>query len=145
MSITPSPSRRALVGTFLGTAAAIAAIGEPLEASSSTVPSEMVSFVVYLPAKPEARDQMRKKLFEVVDAMAREPDFVNTWVHEKLDEPNTLVLYETWACSREYFIRHHLGKPYRLAYEAALPNLLSSERRIEFLKGIRAYPRRKEV
>jgi quinol monooxygenase YgiN len=97
---------------------------------------------VYLPTKPEAREQMRKMLFDVLDNMAGEPDFINTWAHEDLNDPNTIVNYETWACSREYFIEHHLSKPYRQAYEAALPNLLSGERRIVFLKGIRAYPNR---
>ena len=102
--------------------------------------SDTVSFIVHLPAKPEVRGQMRKMLFEVLDAMAKEPDFINTWVHEDLNDPDTLVLYENWACSREYFIEHHLNKPYRQAYEAALPDLLSRERRIEFLRGIRSYP-----
>lgn len=143
MSTANSPSRRAFAGTLVGTAAVIAAVGQPAAASAQTPPADLLSFVVYLPAKPEVRVRMRKMLFEVLDAMAREPDFVNTWVHEKIDEPNTLVLYETWACTREYFLSHHINRPYRLAYEAALPGLLAAERRIEFLKGIRAYPARK--
>ncbi|MES2071821.1 MAG: antibiotic biosynthesis monooxygenase [Pseudomonadota bacterium] len=102
--------------------------------------SDTISFIVHLPAKPEARERMHKMLFEVLDAMAKEPDFINTWVHEDLSEPDTVVLYENWACSREYFMQHHLSKPYRQAYEAALPDLLAGERRIEFLRGIRAYP-----
>ena len=104
--------------------------------------SETVSFVVRLPAKPEHRVRMRAMLMHVVDTMAREPDFINTWVHEDLDDPDTLVLYETWACSREYFIAHHLAKPYRQEYEAALPELLKAERTIDFLKGLKAYPER---
>ncbi|MES2151661.1 MAG: antibiotic biosynthesis monooxygenase [Pseudomonadota bacterium] len=102
--------------------------------------NELVSFTVRLPTRPEKRGQMRRMLFEVLDAMAREPDFINTWVHEDLDDADTLVLYETWACSREHFIAHHLVKPYRQAYEAALPELLSGGRSIQFLKGLRAYP-----
>jgi hypothetical protein len=43
---------------------------------------------------------MRAMLFDVVDNMAKEPDFINTWVHEDQAEPDTIVLYETWACSR---------------------------------------------
>ena len=101
-----------------------------------------VAFVVRLPARPEKREQMRAMLFDVVEAMAKEPDFINTWVHEDQAEPDTIVLYETWACSRETFLSRHLAKPYRQAYEAALPALLASERTITFLSELRAYPAR---
>ncbi len=104
--------------------------------------SDTVSFIVHLPTKPEQRDRMRAMLMNVLDTMAREPDFINTWVHEDLNDPDTLVLYETWACSREHFIAHHLAKPYRREYEAALPELLSAERRIDFLTVLKAYPER---
>lgn len=97
-----------------------------------------ISFIVRLPTRPEKRDEMRSKLFAVLDRMAQEPDFINTWVHEDIDQPDTLVLYETWACSQEYFVSHHLKQAYRQEYEAALPQLLSKERSIEFLKPIRA-------
>ncbi len=101
---------------------------------------DTVSFLVHLPTKPEQRERMRRMLTDVLDTMAREPDFISTWVHEDMNAPDTLVLYETWACSREHFIAHHLAKPYRQEYEKALPELLSGERRIEFLTGLKAYP-----
>ncbi len=100
--------------------------------------SDKISFIVRLPTRPEKRDEMRARLFQVVEAMAAEPDYINTWVHEDANAPDTLVLYETWACSRETFIATHLAKPYRQAYEAALPDLLSQPRSIEFLNPIYA-------
>ncbi|WP_295998805.1 antibiotic biosynthesis monooxygenase [Rugamonas sp.] len=106
--------------------------------------NETVAFIVRLQARPEERERMRTMLFDVVDAMAKEPDFINTWVHEDQAEPNTVVLYETWACSRETFMARHLSKPYRQAYEAALPELLAAERTITFLTELRAYPGRTE-
>ncbi len=99
--------------------------------------TDTVSFIVRLPTRPEKREQMRAMLFAVLDNMAAEPDFINTWVHEDINDPDTLVLYETWACSREYFVAHHLAAPYRKDYEAALPQLLSKERSIDFLNPIR--------
>lgn len=102
--------------------------------------NDNVSFIVKLPTRPDKREQMRAMLFEVADTMAQEPDFINTWVHEDLNHPDTLVLYESWACSREYFMAHHLAAPYRIAYEAALQDLLSAPRTIDFLNCIRAYP-----
>jgi quinol monooxygenase YgiN len=99
--------------------------------------SQQISFIVRLPTRPEKRADMRARLFQVLDAMSAEPDFINTWVHEDASAPDTLVLYETWACSREFFMAHHLSKPYRQDYEAALPDLLSHPRSIDFLTPIR--------
>lgn len=100
--------------------------------------TEQISFIVRLPTRPEKRDEMRAKLFHVVEAMSAEPDFINTWVHEDANAPDTLVLYETWACSGDDFMANHLAKPYRQAYEAALPELLSQPRSIDFLNPIRS-------
>ncbi|KJZ34495.1 putative quinol monooxygenase [Pseudomonas fluorescens] len=107
--------------------------------------SDQVAFIVYLPAKPERFAEMKERLLDVVHQMSAEPDFVNTWVHQLQDDPNTLVLYETWNCSKDDFITRHLNKPYRQAYEQLLPQLLVSERRIEFLDVIKSYPVRRGV
>ncbi|HWT69684.1 MAG TPA: antibiotic biosynthesis monooxygenase [Pseudomonas sp.] len=107
--------------------------------------SDQVAFIVYLPSRPERFAETRERLLEVVHQMSAEPDFVNTWVHQRQDEPNTLVMYETWNCSKEDFITRHLNKPYRQEYERLLPELLASERRIEFLEVIKSYPGRREV
>lgn len=107
--------------------------------------SDQVTFIVYLPAKPERFAEMKERLLDVVHQMSSEPDFVNTWVHQLQDDPNTLVLYETWNCSKDDFITRHLSKPYRQAYEQLLPQLLVSERRIEFLDVIKSYPVRRGV
>lgn len=104
--------------------------------------SDQISFIVRLPGKPEAREELEARLFEVLDAMAREPDFVNTFCSRDLNDPDTIVLFETWACSRDYFLEHHLNKPYRTAYEAVLPGLLAGERTIDFVTPIRSYPGR---
>ncbi|MFB9261960.1 putative quinol monooxygenase [Bradyrhizobium erythrophlei] len=134
MSRSASPSRRTAV-TPESSGAASPAAGQP---------SDSVAIVVILPVKAEARDRFRKMLFAVVEAMVKEPDFVNTWVHEDLNDPDTLVLYETWACSSEHLLEHHLKKPYRQAYEAALPEMLKAERRIVFLKPAMAvYPKQR--
>lgn len=102
-----------------------------------------VSFIVRLPGKAETQTQLRAMLFDIVEAMRHEPEFVSTWVHEDQNEPNTLVLYETWTGTREAFLATQLSKPYRQAYEAALPALLAGERSITFLTGLKAYPQRR--
>jgi Antibiotic biosynthesis monooxygenase len=58
-----------------------------------------ISFVVRLPGKPEHRETLQAKLHHVLETMAGEPDFINTFLHRSSDDPDTLVVYETWACS----------------------------------------------
>lgn len=98
-----------------------------------------VSFIVYLPFRPEVRDHARALLFKIIEEMSHEPDFVGTSVHEDMNDSNVIVNYETWSCSREHFITNHLTKAYRLAYEQSLPALLSGPRRIEFLRRLAVY------
>ncbi|MFC0400049.1 putative quinol monooxygenase [Paraburkholderia rhizosphaerae] len=104
--------------------------------------SQQISFIVHLPGKPEAREALYSSLLNVLDEMSHEPDFVNTYLHRSADDPDTLVLYETWACSAEYFQNHHLKKSYRVDYEKKLGNLLKSERRFEWLEPIRSYEKK---
>jgi quinol monooxygenase YgiN len=101
--------------------------------------SQQISFIVHLPGKPEAREELYSSLLKVLDEMSHEPDFVNTYLHRSADDPDTLVLYETWACSAEYFQQHHLKKSYRVDYEKKLVSLLKSDRRFEWLDPIRSY------
>ncbi|KQV86259.1 oxidoreductase [Massilia sp. Root351] len=104
--------------------------------------SDQTAFIVRLTAKPEVRERFRAELFNVVNRMAQEPDFINTWVHEDANDRNTFVLYETWGCSRDFFLGTHLAKDYRVQYEALLPELLAKERTIDFLDIVASYPGR---
>jgi quinol monooxygenase YgiN len=101
--------------------------------------TDTISFIVHLPGKPGHVDELERGVLGVVEAMSHEPDFVNTYLCRSLEDPNTLVLFETWACSRDYFFEHHLKAPYRTDYEEALPALLCQERTLEFLELRRAY------
>lgn len=100
---------------------------------------QTTAFIVRLPGKPEHAAELEQRLLPILDAMSREPDFLHTWLHRAADDPDTLVLYEVWACSREEFLARHLAKPYRQDYEAALPRLLRQPRTIEFLDPSRSY------
>jgi len=130
-------TRRMALGNTLAAAFAAAGLAQPSRAAAA----EQLSFVVYLPVKPSEHERLRNMMYEVLDAMSHESDFVGTWVHEDMDDPHTIVNYETWACSREDFLRRHLARPYRQTFESALPDLLSGERRLVFLRPLRAYPR----
>jgi quinol monooxygenase YgiN len=100
---------------------------------------QKISFVVRLPGKPEARDELYSSLINVLDEMSQEPDFVNTTLHRAVDDPDTLVVYETWEGTAEHFLEHHMKKQYRVDYERKLETLLKSARTFEWLDPIRSY------
>jgi quinol monooxygenase YgiN len=103
--------------------------------------NQTLAFIVHLPVKHEHVETFRLDLLGVLDAMAGEADFVSTYLHQPADDPDSFVLYEVWSCSREHFLQHHLGKPYRQAFEAALAQRLRAERRIEFLDTVHSWHR----
>jgi len=94
---------------------------------------ETIAFIVRLPARHEQVHALERDLLQVLEAMADEPDFVSTHLHQSPDDPDTFVLHEVWACSKEHFLRHHLARPYRQAFEADLAQRLRDARVIEFL------------
>ncbi|HEX5345374.1 MAG TPA: antibiotic biosynthesis monooxygenase [Duganella sp.] len=95
-----------------------------------------LTFIVHLPAVPERLAELEAGVRGVLTAMSAEPDFVHCRLHRSQHEPNTLVVYETWTCSREHFLAHHIGKDYRAGFEQALAGRLAAPRRIEFLDDV---------
>lgn len=100
-----------------------------------TAPNRL-SFIVHLPARPERYAELEQGVRQVLQDMSQEPDFIACTLHRAQHEPNTLVVCESWRCDREYFLRHHLPRHYRAAFEHALPGRLAGERRIEFLDDV---------
>jgi quinol monooxygenase YgiN len=49
------------------------------------------------------------------------------------------MLYETWL-DRENFMTEQLKRPYREKYEARLPELLRTPRKLSFYDAIRSVP-----
>lgn len=99
-------------------------------------PQNRLTFIVHLPAKPEHYAELEASVRQVLADMSHEPDFLECTLHRSQDDPNTLVVYESWSCDRAYFLQHHLSRPYRAEYERALPERLAAERRIEFLDDV---------
>ena len=97
--------------------------------------SEQTVFLVFLPVKPEARDKFRQMLTEIGQHIAKEPEFVGANIYEDADDPDTLILHETWKGNRES-LAEQLKRPYRKNYESLLSELLKSPRRIIFLNRV---------
>jgi quinol monooxygenase YgiN len=62
------------------------------------------------------------------DTMSKEPSFVNGIVHENIDNPNEVVFYEIWNCSKETWLAEEESKAYRQGpYARAAEFLLGRE------------------
>ncbi|TFW16797.1 putative quinol monooxygenase [Duganella callida] len=98
--------------------------------------SNRLTFIVHLPAKPERYAELEAAVRQVLTDMSHEPDFLECTLHRSQQDPNVLVVYESWSCSREHFLQHHLPRAYRADFERQLPDRLAAERRIEFLDDV---------
>lgn len=74
--------------------------------------------------KPGKKEELRRIIYNVIDHMQHEEDFVMTVAHDCLDEPDEIYLYEIWRCTREKFRAEQLPRPYRAEYNEALKTLV---------------------
>lgn len=87
----------------------------------------MLVVSVTLRVRPDKVEEFLGLLHPVLDAMRHEPSFINAALHRDPEDPTSFMLYETWA-DREDLLQVQMHRPYRTAYEAALPGLLQSPR-----------------
>lgn len=97
-------------------------------------PEQCVLIVTFNP-RPGQKEAFRLHLYRLVNAMKAEPHFVNTIVHEDLDHPDRLVLYEIWSGSRERWQSEEPQKPYRTTYEQGLSDLLA-DRTVQWMTPV---------
>ena len=95
------------------------------------------TILVSIPLKPGRADEFLALLNDVFDAMKVEETFVNATALRSADDPDTIMLYETWL-DRENFMSEQMKRPYREKYEARLPELLRAPREVSFFEPIRS-------
>ncbi len=100
--------------------------------------SDQVVLIVRFVPNPGKYEAFRDHLFGLVEKMSAEPDFVNTIVHDDLENTGQLVLYEIWSGTKERWLREQPPRPYRGDYELRLPELLE-RREISWLTPIREW------
>jgi quinol monooxygenase YgiN len=103
---------------------------------SGHIPMKPFVFVVYLHIKPDRQDDFLRLLTPLLDAMRYEETFINTVLHQDPHDTTRFMLYETWA-NREEFFEVQIQRPYRLDYEAKLPDLLEEPRQAELWQPMR--------
>ena len=97
------------------------------------------TLLVDIPLKPGRADEFMALLNDVFEAMKVEETFVSATALRGAEDPDTILLCENWI-DRENFMSVQLKRPYRARYEARLPELLSSPRRLSFFEPILSMP-----
>jgi len=86
--------------------------------------SQHVVLYIRFKTRDGRKDEFRRHLYTLVEAMKDEPSFVKAIIHDDPDHPNDIVIYETWQGTRASWLHNELTKPYRAAYEKTLAELL---------------------
>ena len=97
------------------------------------------TLLVDIPLKPGRADEFMALLNDVFEAMKVEETFVSATALRGAEDPDTILLCENWI-DRENFRSVQLKRPYRDRYEARVPELLRSPRKLSFFEPIRSVP-----
>ena len=93
--------------------------------------------LVSIPLKQGRAEEFLALLDDVIAAMRSEDTFVDAVVLQSAEDPDTIVLYETWL-DRDNFSSVQRKRAYRDTYEARLPALLREPRQIAFYDAVRS-------
>lgn len=80
----------------------------------------MITLIVLVRVKPEAREELIETGQKLFDDLAKEPTFVDARLSTSEDEPDLVVVYERWNETKETFIQNILPKPVYNPYLALL-------------------------
>ena len=96
-----------------------------------------VTYVVKFHVVSGKYDAFLALLTGVLDAMRREPTFIEAMLHVDPGDKNRLMLYETWE-DHDDVVNVQLLRPYRQAFHEALPTMLIQPRDISIWRCLRA-------
>ena len=100
-------------------------------------PNREVVLVIGLKLKQGMRDAFMALLEPVLDAMRHEASFVNAILHEDPDDPQSLMLYETWSDYTD-LVEVQVKQPYREEYSRRLEEFLAEPRTVAIWRRLRS-------
>ena len=86
------------------------------------------TIIVRFPVRPEKREEFQTEFNLLLHGLRQETTFVEARVHQDLDDPTTVVFYETYRENRESFLNRVPQQPWFQAFLNKLPDLLQRER-----------------
>lgn len=102
--------------------------------------NQQVQLNIRFKAKPGKKEEFRKELFSLIEEMSSEKAFISAIVSDDLDQPDDLIIYETWQGTRDSWLAEEFIKPYRKDYEVRLDDLIV-ERSVSWLQPNREWGR----
>jgi quinol monooxygenase YgiN len=97
--------------------------------------TDQVALIVRLRVKPSSKVLLEERLKEVFEVMQYEDTFLIATLHEDIEDPEQLLVYEVWQETRESFLTNQMSKSYRSTFEQAIVDL-KVERTAQWLKPI---------
>lgn len=97
--------------------------------------TNQIALIVRFRVNASSRMLLEEKLKEVFDVMRDEDTFLNATLHEDIEDPEQLLVYEVWQETRESFLMNQMSKSYRSTFEQTIVDL-KVERTAQWLKPI---------
>ena len=97
--------------------------------------TNQIVLVVRFRVKAASRALLEEKLKEVFEVIRNEDTFLNATLHEDLEDPEQLLVYEVWRETRESFLANQMSNSYRSSFEQAIVDL-KVERMGQWLKPV---------
>lgn len=95
---------------------------------------------VFLKVKPEYRENFKRELMAIREKCIGEAECLRFDVEERLDDPNTFLLTETWS-DREHFENVQMKREYYPLYFAKIDPMMAGPREIQYWSPIATYCR----
>ena len=87
-----------------------------------------------------AKDTVAMKLANLVELVVGQvPELKLAILHEGLDQPEEIMLYEEWDGTKAWFLSNEAPKPYRGAYREETAHLIAERGELEWFSPIRIY------
>ena len=97
--------------------------------------TSQITLIVRFRVNASSRMLLVEKLKEVFEMMRHEDTFLNATLHEDIEDPEQLLVYEVWEETRESFLANQMTKSYRSTFEQAIVDL-KVERTGQWLRPI---------
>ncbi|MFC3559063.1 putative quinol monooxygenase [Pedobacter jamesrossensis] len=69
------------------------------------------------------REEFKDILIDLFNVIASEEKFVDASIAEAMEDPNSILVYETWNSTVPEFMEKQMAREYRIPFEKALVNL----------------------
>ncbi|MFD2612214.1 putative quinol monooxygenase [Paenibacillus gansuensis] len=86
--------------------------------------AKQIILAIRFKVKPGKKEEFRNLLFTLADKMSKEANFVNSIIHDDLEQPDDILIYEIWNGTQRSWLEEEFPKPYRKDYENVLSEML---------------------